>query len=153
MPFKENFILGPFSIDAEERLSPAHRDVSPGFRVRWRERVVHARLDQSLGGGGHLHIRSGLRRIPSTASDPVMRGACFVMLRGLLNALPQACVARLLPDHQSQREVEFLVTLPITVTTLLAELTLFLLALSPYLEVMDRAGVSVTASSSSPATL
>ena len=47
MPFKEPFILGPFSVDAEGRLSLSRQDVSPGFSVRWRGRVVHARLDQN----------------------------------------------------------------------------------------------------------
>ncbi len=143
MPFKEPFILGPFSVDAAGRLSPARPGVSPGFSVRWRGRVVHARLEQSAGQDGRLHIRSSLGRIPSTASDPVVRAACFAMLRSLLGALPHAWCARLLPDHQPQLEVEAMVTLPITVTNLVAELTLFLIVLSPYLDLMDRAGVHI----------
>jgi hypothetical protein len=65
------------------------------------------------------------------------------MLRSLLGALPHAWCARLLPDHQPQLEVEAMVTLPITVTNLVAELTLFLIVLSPYLDLMDRAGVHI----------
>jgi hypothetical protein len=65
----------------------------------------------------------------------------FQMLRNVLGALPDTWTARLLPDHQSQLEVETVVALPITVTNLVTELTLFLLALSPYLELMDQAGL------------
>ena len=147
MPFKEPFILGPFSVDAEGRLSPAREGVSPGFSVRWRGRVVHARLEQSIGHDGRLHVRSSLGRIPSTASDPVTRVGCFTMLRSLLSALPSAWSARLLPDHQPQLEVETIVALPITVTNLVVELTLFLIVLSPYLDLMDRAGVIPVAAS------
>jgi hypothetical protein len=73
------------------------------------------------------------------------------MLRSLLNALPPAWSARLLPDHQPQLEVETSVDLPITVTNLVAELTLFLIILSPYLDLMDRAGVTLVASLSESA--
>ena len=148
MPFKEPFILGPFSVDAEGRLSPARQSVSPGFSVRWRGRVVHACLGQADGRAGHLNIRSSLGRIPSSASDPATRVACFTMLRSLLGALPRDWVARLLPDHQPVLEVESTVTLPITVTNLVVELTIFLLALSPYLDLMDEAGVSLVSSPS-----
>ena len=131
MPFKDSFTIGPFSVDAEGRLSPARHDVSPGFNVRWRGRVVHARLEQGFGRDGRLHIRSILGRIPSTASDPAIRAACFTMLRNLLSALPETWSARLLPDHQPQMEVETSVDLPITVTNLVVELTLFLLGSLP----------------------
>ena len=150
MPFKEPFILGPFSVDSEGRLSPAREGVSPGFSVRWRGRVVHACLEQCAGHDGHLHIRSSLGRIPSTASDPVTRVGCFAMLRSLLRALPPDWTAGLLPDHQPQLEVETVVVLPITVTNLVAELTLFLIGLSPYLDLMDRAGVTLVASLPQP---
>lgn len=143
MPFKEPFILGPFSVDPEGRLSPAHAGLSPGFNVRWHGRVVHALLDQCEVTHGRLRIRSSLGRIPSTASDPATRLACIATLSGLQKSLPRAWVARLLPDHQPQLESESVVSLPITVTDLVVELTLCLLALSPYLDLMDRAGVTV----------
>jgi hypothetical protein len=151
MPFKEPFTLGPFSVDSEGRLSPARPGVSPGFSVRWRGRIVHARLEQCIGHDGRLHIRSSLGRIPSTASDPVTRVGCFTMLRSLLSALPPDWSARLLPDHQPELEVETIVALPITVTNMVVQLTLFLIVLSPYLDLMDRAGVTPVASSAQPA--
>jgi hypothetical protein len=72
------------------------------------------------------------------------------MLRGLLGALPPTWNARLLPDHQPELEVETTVTLPIKVTNLVAELTIFLIILSPYLDLLDRAGVTLVASLADP---
>ena len=141
MPFMESFELGPFSVDAAGRLYPTRPDVSPAFSIRWRGRVVRAHLVQRDTLDGRLFIQCSLGRIPSTASDPATRVACFKMLRNVLGALPDTWTARLLPDHQPQLEVETSVTLPITVTNLVTELTLFLLALSPYLELMDQAGL------------
>ena len=150
MPFKGSFILGPFSVDEEGRLSPAREDVSPGFNVRWRARVVHARLVRSDGQFGYLFIHSHLGRVPSTASDPTTRAACLATLRGVLTSMPKAWAVRLRPDHQPRLEVRTTVALPITVTNLVTELTVFLLMLSPYLELMDSAGVEVVAESSVP---
>jgi hypothetical protein len=148
MPFKGSFLLGPFSVDAEGRLSPARQDVSPGFSIWWRQRVVHARLMQSDTRDGHLFIQSSLGRIPSTASDPATRLACFSMLRSFLSMLPRSWTVRLLPDHQPQLDMEIIVSLPITVTNLVTELALFLLLLSPYLALTEKAGVEVVGRSS-----
>ena len=82
---------------------------------------------------------------PVPASDPATRFACLEMLRNLLSALPEHWSARLLPDYQPQLKVETGVALPITVTNLVTELTLFLLVLSPYLDLMDQAGVGLVA--------
>jgi len=46
--------------------------------------------------------------------------------------------------------VETIVALPIRVTNLVVELTLFLIVLSPYLDLMDRAGVTLVASLAEP---
>jgi hypothetical protein len=153
MLFREGFTLGPFAVDSEGRISPARLDVSPGFSVRWRGRVVHAQLAGSDSGDGRLHIQSSLGRIPSTASNPAARAACIAMLRNVLRALPPDWSVRLLPDHQPQLELETVIVLPITVTNLVTELTLFLLVLSPYLELMDQAGVSLVNTAPDPARL
>jgi len=150
MPYKGSFALGPFSVDREGRLSLARRDVSPGFSVSWRGRTVHARLVQTDARDGHLFIQASLGRIPSTASDPQTRIACFTMLRTLLSALPKDWSVRLLPDHQPQLEVETVIILPITVSHLVTELTAFLLLLSPYLDFMDQAGVGLVATAPKP---
>jgi hypothetical protein len=146
MTLTQSFILGPFSVDEKGQLSPAREGVAPGFSVHWRGRIVHAQLEQSANLDGRLHLQSSLGRVPSTASDPAARAACLTTLKGLLGALPPHWGARLLPDHQQQLKVQSTVVLPITVTNLVVELTLFLLTLSPYLDLMDRAGVTLVGS-------
>jgi len=150
MAFNGSFNIGPFSVDPEGRLSLARPDVSPGFSIRWRGRVVHAHLVQNDARDVHLFIQSSLGRIPSTASDPATRVACFTMLQNLLSALPEDWSVRLLPDHQPQLEVETVITLPIAITNLVTELTTFLLRLSPYLDLMDQAGLGLVAAVPEP---
>jgi hypothetical protein len=139
--FIGSFKLGPFSVNPEGGLTLMRADISPGFTIRWRGRSVYARLLQRDIRDGHLFLQSSLGRIPSTASDPGARTACLAMLRSLLSELPNDWNVRLLPDHQPQLEVNTTVTLPITVTNLVSELTMFLLQLSPYLDLMDQVGV------------
>ena len=142
MPFHEPFMLGPFSVDAEGRLALAHPERVPGFSVKWRERVVHARLSQSTSNDGVLHIHSVLGRIPSTVSDPSTRLACLSLFRALTPALPDTWRVRLLPDHRSRLETETPITMPVTVTTLVTVMTAFLIGLTPYLDLLDEAGVT-----------
>ena len=143
MPFKEPFMLGPFSVDAQGKLSLARPDISPGFSIRWRSRVVHARIEQGATRDGHLRVQTSLGRVPSTASGPGARAESFSTLREMLLSLPKAWNVRLLPDHQPRLELDTIVSLPITVTNLVAELAQFLLALTPYLDILDRVGVTV----------
>ena len=44
MRFDAPFKLGPFSIDAEGRLTPYEPASAPAFLFRWHDRVVRARL-------------------------------------------------------------------------------------------------------------
>jgi hypothetical protein len=67
------------------------------------------------------------------------------MLRGLIAELPETWKVRLLPDHQPQLEVEAVVALPITIVNLVTEVASFLLEVSPFLELMDQAGVGLVA--------
>ena len=62
-PFTAPFTLGPFLVDPEGRLSPGP-ERTPGFTVRWRERVMHARLEAPAG----LRLQMALGRVPSSAS-------------------------------------------------------------------------------------
>jgi hypothetical protein len=150
MPFTGTFKIGPFHVDPEGCLSLAHADVSPGFCIRWRGRTVHARLLHTDDRDGHLILQSSLGRIPSSASDPAKRLRCFAMLKTLLTQLPRTWCVRLLPDHQPQLEVESTIDLPITATKLVTELTEFLLVLSPYLDLMDQAGLAAPANGPTP---
>jgi hypothetical protein len=141
MLFRQPFLLGPFSVDTEGRLSPAHEDAAPGFSVRWRGRVIHARLAWGAGARGVLTIHSDLGRIPSTASDPGTRAACFAALRHLLQAIPAKWNLRVRPDHQQRMEMRTTITLPVTAISLVTEVVVFLLNLAPFLDVMETAGL------------
>jgi hypothetical protein len=60
----------------------------------------------------------------------------------LPRALPGSWRLSLLPDHRVQLEAGSQVTLPITATDLLVELTRFALDLAPYLDLLDEAGIA-----------
>jgi hypothetical protein len=142
MPFDTPFILGPFLVDAEGRLAPRSPDVPPAFVIRWRDRPVRARMVQTQPDDGRLWLQATLGRVPSTVSDAggAARPQSFALLRGLKRVLPAAWRLRLLPDHRAMLETEARIALPITATGLLTEVTLFLLSLAPYLDLLDEAG-------------
>jgi hypothetical protein len=144
MPFDAPFMLGPFAVDAMGRLAPSDPTALPAFLFRWRGRTVRARFAQSDPERGQLLLRATLGRIASTASprDPEARARSFALLRHLPRALPVDWRIVLLPDHGVRLEATTQLTLPITASDLLVELTRFLLRLAPYLDVLDEAGVA-----------
>jgi hypothetical protein len=138
-PFTAPFSLGPFMVDAEGRLSPGP-ERTPGFTVRWRERVLRARLEAPAG----LRMQMALGRVPSSASARAgtLRPQSFALLRGLTRVLPGEWRVRLCADHSVLLETEAAVPLPITPTALVTEITCFLLAMAPYLDLLDEAGIA-----------
>lgn len=144
MPFDAPFMLGPFAVDAMGRLAPSDPNALPAFLFHWRDRMVRARFAQSGPDSGEIRLRVTLGRVPSTASplDPESRGRSFALLRTLPRALPPEWQVVLLPDHCVRLEAVTELTLPITATVLLVELTRFLLRLAPYLDLLDEAGVA-----------
>lgn len=144
MPFDAPFTLGPFLVDAEGRLAPRDLVAIPAFLVRWRGRTVRARLDHSLTESGALLLHIVLGRVPSTAgaADSRTRAQNFAVLRWLPRNLPAGWQLGLTPDHRVLLEARAAVPLPITATGLLAELTAFLVALAPYLDLLDEVGIA-----------
>jgi hypothetical protein len=148
------FRLGPFSVDEVGRLSPAEQDNIPAFRLRWRDRVVHVRMahgpDRSAPGS--LALQTIIGRIPSTAQrravrhGTAMRQQAFTILRGLPGALPSRWRMQLLPDHRIGLEAELKLDMPASAAALVTELSLFLLELSPYLDLLDEACMAAPAS-------
>ncbi len=146
--------LGPFTVDRRGLLSPASPESFPAFAVRWRDLLVRARMVRldAGSGTGTLEFSTRLGRVPSTAgpdttgsaSRPVRRGAVLAMLRGLPSLVPPLWRLRLSADHTVLMEATAPLTLPVSATALVTEITLFLLALAPYLEVMDTEGVDFT---------
>jgi hypothetical protein len=149
MPFDAPFKFGPFSVDAEGRLALKDPGSAPSFHFRWQGRLIRARLDPADSGAGRLTLRVALARVRSTAdtSDATLRPRSFALLHWLRGILPPEWRASLLADHRFWLETDVLVGLPITVVSLISELTRFSLELAPYFELMDEMGLTVSDSS------
>jgi len=134
--------LGPFSVDPSGRISPRSGAGLPRFTFQWRDRKLSAEL-RSTEADSRLTISAWLGRVPSSA-DPgsiSRREDSFQTLRGLLNALPSDWRLRLLPDHQVCLEAALPLSWPTSAVELMTEITRFLLALAPYLDLVDEEAV------------
>jgi hypothetical protein len=147
MPFDAPFMLGPFSVDAQGRLAPRDPGALPAFVFRWRGRLVRARLRQSVPSHGRLVLRTVLARVPSSAdaAGPGPRGPSFAAVHLLRRSVPASWRLKLLPDHRLLLEARAEIELPITASGLLGELACFLLALAPYLDLLESLGMGVPA--------
>ena len=136
--------LGPFRVDASGALELTQPTPSPGFTCRWRGRALHARLLPGDLSHWRLRFQAPLGRVPSSARAPdaARRSPGFTVLRGLPAILPEGWRIGLAADHRVLLEAERRAALPITATALIAEITIFLLALAPYLDVLEEAGLA-----------
>jgi hypothetical protein len=135
--------LGPFHVGADGALEPSSANSAPKFTCRWRNRTVHASMLPGDQSNWRLQMRALLTRVPSSARPPeaARRLASFALLRDLPATMPDGWRIGLSADHRVMLEAERRAWLPLTATTLISEITLFLLALSPYLDVLDEAGL------------
>jgi hypothetical protein len=145
MAFGASFRLGPFTVDCEGRLSPCEAEKIPAFLFRWRDRIARARLAQTSPTDGRLALQSTLGRVPSTAGvlDETLRPRSLTALHWLPRSVPAGWRVLLLPDHRVWLETETRIALPITAAALIMEITLFLLALGPYLDLLGEEGLTV----------
>ena len=143
MPFAPPFQLGPFTVDAAGRLAPLDPDAGPAFLFRWRDRLFRARITQPDAAEGRLTMQVPLGRVPSSARAPAARPDSFALVRLTAQAFPGEWRVRLLPDHRVRLEAQASLPLPVTAVALLAEVTRFLLALAPYLDLFDESGMAV----------
>lgn len=143
MPLDMPLTLGPFSVDHEGRLAPSTPDHFPAFRLRWRQQDVTARLASSEGDRGTLALETVLGRVPSTGPEQApataAREAAFATLRALPGTLPPGWRLALRPDHRITLEAQTELVLPASAASLLTEVTLFLLRLGPYLDLLAEA--------------
>ncbi len=149
MPFDAPFSLGPFVIDDAGRLSPDLGTV-PSFRLAWRCRVVQVAMRHREGGAGDvLRVTMALARIPSTAptGDMTARENAFALLRRLPAAMPDQWAIALSADHRIMLHAEAPIQLPASAASLVTELTLFLLAVDPYLTALEEGGLGFAAPS------
>lgn len=142
MPFASPFELGPFAVDPEGRLTPRDPEARPSFNVQWRGRNVRAYVHPDADQG-KLILHAHLGRVPSTAGSPgtTVRQLSFALVRGLAGAAPRGWRIGLRPDHQLLLRATSAIPLPITAVALVTEITAFLLALSPYLDLLDETGI------------
>lgn len=146
MPFDAPFKLGPFSVDAEGRLSPSEPAAAPAFLFRSHNRVVRARLDRADAESGRLMLQVTLARIRSSASTPdeTLRPRSFALLHWLERVAPPDWRVMLLADHRVWLETDTRIDLPITAAGLITEIACFALDLAPYLKLMDEMGLTVS---------
>jgi hypothetical protein len=141
MPFDAPFVLGPFLVDGAGRLVP-DMGTAPSVWIAWRGRSVRvdmARQDEALG---MLHLSMVVARVPSTAAAgaAALREQAFATLRRVPAELPEGWRIGLQADHRVVLEAEARLPLPASARALLTELTVFLLAVDPYLTLLDEAG-------------
>jgi len=149
MPFDAPFHLGPFMVGDDGRLALASRERLPQFNLTWRGCRVDAQLRAAPSDDlqGELHLQAQVGRVPSTAlchGEPgpaARRVDVFAALRSLPSSLPEGWQVSLLADHRVVLLSAAKLTMPTTVTALLADVTMFLLALGPYLDLLDEVGV------------
>ena len=138
--------LGPFKIDPLGLLSPASPNLLPRFAVRFRDRLVEARMlaPNDAGSDGSLAIKAWLGRIPSTAAmraTSSRRADVLSVLQPLLRFLPKGWRLQLQPDHGLAIEALTPLPLPVSAIGLVTEMSLFLLTLQPYLDVLEEEGI------------
>jgi len=140
MLFDAPFRLGPFIVDADGRLTPTTPEQFPAFHIAWRGLVVAARLASTGPQGASLALQAVLGRVPSTgrpeAVDTLPRQTAFAALRALPPTLPPGLSVELLADHRILTRGQTQLPLPTSAENLLTELTLFLLRLAPYLDLL-----------------
>ncbi len=140
--------LGPFKVDAQGLLSPATAASFPGFAVRWRDRIVHARMHQDETGNAHqgtLEIAARLGRVPSTAEPAAFsakRGGALAILRLMPGLMPAGWNLRLTADHAVVVEALAPLVLPVSAIALVTQMAAFLLDLGPYLDALDEEGIA-----------
>lgn len=153
MLFNAPFRLGPFIVDAGGRLCPSTSGWFPSFHVAWRGLVVRARLTATDPDGGTLMLQTIFGRVPSTGAPEGVgaapRRAAFATVRTLPETLPPGWTVGLLPDHRIRAQAQVHLPLPTSAETLVSALALFVLRLSPYLDLLaEGVGIEPAASGS-----
>jgi hypothetical protein len=94
-------------------------------------------------GTPSLSVQAVAGRVPSTASPEgaAARRQCLAVLRLMPEALPEGWRLSLSADHRVVIESSLPLAAPPTATGLLARITGFLLALAPYLDLLEEAGL------------
>ncbi|NGM21304.1 hypothetical protein G3576_14870 [Roseomonas stagni] len=124
---------GPFLVAEDGSLTP-HRQ--PAMRFEWRGRDCEATFDD---GQVSLTVQAGA--IPYTAERAEVRPGAFAALGELAPELPEGWRLKLLPDHRVRLEAALPRQGDVTATALVRAMVAFALALDPYLDRLESAGL------------
>lgn len=127
------FAHGPFLVEPDGALVPLR---APALSFAWRGRPCEARI-----ADGKLSLSAGAGAVPYTAERPADRPGAFAAIAALPGRLPGGWRLRLLPDHRLLLEAEDALPTPMTTVVLVGALVRFALALDPYLDRLESAGV------------
>lgn len=124
---------GPFLIADDGSLTLLRQ---PALRFAWRGRGCEATVET---GRVSLTVQAGA--VPYTVEQPAARPGAFAALGTLRGDLPAGWRIRLRPDHRISLETEVALPAGPTATALLSVMVGFALALDPYLDRLESAGV------------
>lgn len=128
------FPHGPFLVEPDGALRPTR---PPALRFAWRGRACTARIDE-----GMMCLSAQAGAVPYTAERRAARAGALAAIGRLPGELPPGWRLRLLPDHRLQVETARPVPERINAVALVGELVGFALALDPYLDWLESAGVA-----------
>jgi hypothetical protein len=100
-----------------------------------------------------MQLTASAGAIPYTAEAPARRAETLAAIGALPAELPAGWRLSLLPDHRLRLETEARLPEPTTATALVGRLVGFALALDPYLDRLDSAGVAGAPSGDMPGML
>jgi hypothetical protein len=131
---EQPFPHGPFVVEPDGALRTTG---VPALRFAWRGRRCEARIEDGL-----LRLSAVAGAVPYTAERRQDRPGAFAAVGALPGELPPGWRLRLLPDHRLRLETTRMLASPVTTVGLIAALVGFALALDPYLDRLESAGVS-----------
>ena len=149
MPFDLPLTIGPFSVDTNGGLSPRDGKNFPSFQVTWRNCRVAAvmRQAETTQDGPALALSVIVGAVPSTAGDdPDLAQARRVRVLGALRCLPgltpPGWQVQVRADHRVAVAADIQLRLPVRAVSLIGAITGFLIALAPYLDMLDELGLA-----------
>lgn len=126
---------GPFLVGHDGSLKPV-RDAA--LRFAWRGRGCEATLTD-----GQINLAAQAGAVPYTAERRAARPGAFAALGEMPGDLPQGWRLRLLPDHRVRLEAAIDLQGDTTAISLVSAMVGFALALDPYLDRLESAGMAM----------
>ena len=148
MLFDTPFRLGPFTVDTAGGMIPPG-DRPARFQVNWRGCMVAASLRcDPAAEVARLELSAVIGQVPSSASDGgPRREDALALLRGMIAAPAAGISVGLSADHRVMLQAERRIEVPVTASRLIAEVTDFVLAAAPYLDLTGESGAMAPAGS------